>query len=96
MIDTAGVVRYWGLIDDQFGIGYAHDKAKKAFLEDALADILAGRQVRTPSTQSVGCRIARVNHRPPKGDITYSNQIARIFGPTASSVIGREKSLRLR
>src|ERR1700722_14656611 len=79
VIDSAGVVRYWGLIDDQFGIGYAHDKAKKAFLEGALADVLGGRQVRTPSTPSVGCRIARVNRRPPKGDVTYSNQIARIF-----------------
>ncbi len=79
VIDSAGVVRYWGLIDDQFGIGYAHDKVKKAFVEDALADILAGRQVRTPSTPSVGCRIARVNRLPPRGDVTYSNQIARIF-----------------
>jgi mono/diheme cytochrome c family protein/peroxiredoxin len=79
VIDSAGVVRYWGLIDDQFGIGYAHDKAKRAYVEDAIADILAGRDVRLPATQPIGCRISRVSRRPPKGDITYSNQIARVF-----------------
>jgi len=79
VIDAAGVVRYRGLIDDQFGIGYAHDKAKRTYLEDALGDLLAGREVRVAATESIGCRIGRVNRRPPQGDITYANQIARIF-----------------
>jgi thiol-disulfide isomerase/thioredoxin/mono/diheme cytochrome c family protein len=79
VLDGAGVVRYWGLIDDQFGVGYAHDKAKRPYVEESLGDILAGREVRVPLTRSVGCRIGRVNRRAPHGDVTYANQISRIF-----------------
>ena len=79
VLDSAGVVRYAGLIDDQFGVGYAHEKTKRAYVDEALSDVLAGRDVRTPLTRSVGCRISRVNRRAPKGDVTYANQISRIF-----------------
>jgi peroxiredoxin/mono/diheme cytochrome c family protein len=79
VLDAAGAVRYSGLIDDQFGVGYAHDKPKRRYVDDALGDVLAGRDVRIPATRSVGCRIGRVNRRPPTGDVTYANQISRIF-----------------
>ena len=79
VLDAAGVVRYWGLIDDQFGVGYAHDKAKRRYVDDALSDVLAGHDVRVPMTQSIGCRIGRVNRRTPTGNVTYANQISRIF-----------------
>jgi peroxiredoxin len=79
VLDAAGVVRYCGLIDDQFGVGYAHEKTKRPYVEDALRDVLAGLDVRVPLTRSIGCRIGRVNRRVPKGDITYAHQISRIF-----------------
>jgi len=79
VLDPSRVVRYWGQIDDQFGVGVARGKAVHNYLADALDDLLAGKAVRTPSKASVGCRIGRVNPRPATGDVTYSNQIARIL-----------------
>jgi peroxiredoxin len=78
LLDAARVVRYWGRIDDQFGIGYARKKPVNRYLQDALDAVLEGRNVQTASVDSVGCRIGRV-HRQPKGDVTYANQIAPIL-----------------
>jgi peroxiredoxin len=79
LLDPSRVVRYWGQIDDQFGVGVARGKAVHNYLQDALDDVLAGKPVRTASKDSVGCRIGRVNQRPAKGDVTYSNQISRLL-----------------
>src|SRR3984885_11913442 len=34
LLDPAGVVRYWGRIDDQFGVGYVRNKPVNRFLQD--------------------------------------------------------------
>jgi peroxiredoxin len=78
VLDAGGTVRYRGKIDDQFGVGYARSTATRHHLADALDDVLAGKPVRTASVEAVGCRIGRVNRRPEKGNVTYSNQVARI------------------
>jgi peroxiredoxin len=78
LLDPAGIVRYWGRIDDQFGIGYTRTKPMNRYLQDALDSILAGKSVQTASVDSVGCRIGRLN-RQAKGDVTYANQIAPIL-----------------
>jgi thiol-disulfide isomerase/thioredoxin/mono/diheme cytochrome c family protein len=79
VLDREGVIRYAGLVDDQFGVGYAHDKPKRRFLDEALGDVLAGGAVRVPATAAIGCRIGRINRRPPTGNVTYANQIARVL-----------------
>ena len=79
LLDPSHVVRYWGQIDDQFGVGFVRTKPTRRFLQDALEDILASRAVGTPVVEPVGCRIGRVNRRTPTGNVTYSNQIARIL-----------------
>jgi thiol-disulfide isomerase/thioredoxin len=78
LLDQSRVVRYWGRIDDQFGIGYARTKPINRYLQDALDAILEDRAVHTAAVESVGCRINRVN-RQPKGEVTYANQIAPIL-----------------
>ena len=78
LLDQSRVVRYWGRIDDQFGIGYARNKPNNRYLQDALDAVLESKEVRTASVESVGCRIGHVN-RQPKGDVTYANQIAPIL-----------------
>ncbi len=78
LLDQARVVRYWGRIDDQFGIGYGRNKPINRYLQDALDAILEGKSVQTAAVESIGCRIGRVN-RQPKGDVTYANQIAPIL-----------------
>lgn len=79
VLDEKRVVRYHGRIDDQYGVGYIRDEVQKPFLKNAVADLLAGRKVKTPATEVVGCFIGKI--RKPKADslVTYSNQVARIL-----------------
>ena len=41
--------------------------------------MLAGKTVETPHVDAVGCLIGRTREPDEKSDVTYSNQIARIF-----------------
>lgn len=79
LLDDQRVIRYWGRIDDQFGVGYAKPEAKRSYLQDAIDDLLAGREVALPKTEAVGCHIARVQRTAPSGDISYTSHIARVM-----------------
>ncbi len=66
VLDREGVIRYAGLIDDQFGIGYAHDKPKRRFVDDR-----AGRPAGRARGPRAGDRIDWLPHRsdqPPPAD----------------------------
>lgn len=78
VLDRERQIRYWGRIDDQFGVGYSRQEAKLNYVAKAIDDLLADRPVSTPQIASVGCRIGRVARIAPKGEITYSKQISRI------------------
>lgn len=78
VLDRDGNVLYHGRIDDQFGVGYQRQKEVRRELAVALKEILAGKPVSVPDTEPVGCFIGRAKHKPPTGDITYTNQIARL------------------
>jgi peroxiredoxin len=79
VLDQQRVVRYWGRIDDQYGVGYARDNPQRLDLKLALDELLAGRPVSTPITTSIGCHIGR--RVTPKLDshVTYSQHIAPIL-----------------
>ena len=79
VLDKGRSIRYWGRIDDQYDIGIQRDAPKTHHLADALDELLAGREVSTPVTESIGCHIGRVQKIKPHGDITYSKHIAAIF-----------------
>jgi peroxiredoxin len=79
VLDQDRVVRYWGRIDDKSGVGYVRDTTDQHFLAEALDQLLAGKEIATPSTESVGCYIGRVREPVEDADVTYSNQIARIL-----------------
>lgn len=79
VLDEARVVRYWGRVDDQYGIGYLRDEPKRADLKIALEELLAGKVVSKPVTVSVGCHIGRVKQAVKDSPVTYSNQIARLL-----------------
>lgn len=79
LLDGQRVVRYRGRVDDQFGIGYARSAPEHRDLAEALEAVLAGKDVGTPVTKTVGCYIGRVNRKPPTGEITYSKHIAPIL-----------------
>ncbi|WP_153557919.1 redoxin domain-containing protein [Roseimaritima sediminicola] len=79
LLDRQRVVRYHGRIDDQYGVGVSRDKTVRADLENALDELLAGKEVSVPETEVIGCHIGRVKELAPTGDITYTRHIAPIL-----------------
>ena len=79
LLDADRNVRYHGQIDDQYGVGIIKKKADRQYLNDAIDALLNEQDVALTETDAVGCVIGRVKKIEPKGDITYSNQISRIF-----------------
>jgi thiol-disulfide isomerase/thioredoxin len=83
IVDKAGVVRYQGRIDDQFGFGltagYAKPKVTRRDLVEALDELVAGKSVSVAQTKAEGCLIGRAPKGNSKSDVTYSNQIARLL-----------------
>ncbi|MCB0649546.1 MAG: thioredoxin family protein [Saprospiraceae bacterium] len=54
LLDKNKVVKYIGAIDDN---AMSPESVKTKFLEDAIADLMAGKSVKTPTTKAVGCGI---------------------------------------
>jgi peroxiredoxin/mono/diheme cytochrome c family protein len=80
LLDSSGVVRYRGRIDDQFGIDYARPgKPTRRDLAIALDELLAGKPVSVPRTEAAGCRIGRVARPKANGRITYAKHVSRIL-----------------
>jgi peroxiredoxin len=79
VLDQERKIRYQGRIDDQYGIGYARSSSSKNYVAAALDELLADKRVSTPMTNAVGCYIGRSQRKSPTGDVTYSNQIARVL-----------------
>ena len=80
VLDGGRVVRYWGRIDDQYGVGVRRPAPERRDLADALEELLAGRPVSRPVVPSVGCRIGvGPSPRAEDGDVTYAKQISRIL-----------------
>jgi len=79
VLDKDQVVRYSGRIDDRSGVGYIRDKIDNDYLSTALDAVLAGKEVKKAHVDTVGCLIGRAREADSKSEITYSNQVARIF-----------------
>ncbi|HEY4308753.1 MAG TPA: redoxin domain-containing protein [Pirellulales bacterium] len=83
VLDPQGIVRYHGRIDGQYsfgaGVGYAQPKSDRNDLAEALNELLAGKPISVATTDVKGCLIGRVRQPQGKSDVTYSQQIARIF-----------------
>jgi peroxiredoxin len=79
VIDSNRVIRYWGRIDDQYGVGYSRSAATRNFVSEALDDLLAGKEVREPMQEPVGCIIGRMQRHAPSGNVTYTKDIAAIL-----------------
>jgi peroxiredoxin len=79
ILDQKRVVRYHGRVDDQYGVGYIRDKPQQSFVRTAIEDLLASREVKTSSTEIVGCFIGRMRKPDPDSKVTFSNQIVRIL-----------------
>jgi peroxiredoxin/mono/diheme cytochrome c family protein len=79
VLDALRNVRYQGRVDDQYGIGYQQPAPKERDLIRTLDELLAGKAVSKPLTEASGCFIGKVKREAPRGDITYTNQVARLI-----------------
>ncbi len=79
VLDKDRVVRYWGRIDDQFGVGFQKEEPTRNDLEVAIDELLDGKPVTIATTTAPGCLIGRVHRPNPSGEVTYANQISRLI-----------------
>ncbi|MFN4258712.1 MAG: redoxin domain-containing protein [Gemmataceae bacterium] len=87
VLDHNFVVRYRGRIDNGY---YARLKKNARVtshdLRDALDDLLAGKPVREPATEAIGCAIVRDgNNVSPKGQVTYYRDVLPILQANCQS-----------
>ncbi len=79
VLDEKRIIRYHGRVDDQYGVGYVRDEVKREDLKVALDELLAGKEVSTPTTEAPGCFIGRIQKPKADSKITYSKHIAHIL-----------------
>lgn len=83
VLDADRVVRYHGRIDDQYGyqsgVGYQQPEPSRHDLAMAIDELLDGNHPSIDQTPVLGCLIGRVREPDPNAEVTYSNQIARLF-----------------
>jgi len=83
LLDRERRIRYFGRVDGQYtfgsGVGLAQPQPKRNDLQIAIDELLAGTDVSVPVTQAKGCIIGRARAANETSEVTYSNQIARIF-----------------
>ncbi|QDU94625.1 redoxin domain-containing protein [Lignipirellula cremea] len=79
LLDGQRRVRYWGRIDDQYGVGYARDNPQRQDLKEAIDQLLAGKPITLPEAEATGCHIGRIRQPDPNAKVTYSQQISRLL-----------------
>ncbi len=75
VLDGARRLRYRGRIDDQHRLGGSRPAPTREDLREALEDVLAGREVRVPTTPVDGCLIAPPAP-PPATTPTWAEHVA--------------------
>lgn len=79
VLSPTGDVLYTGRIDDRFAsLGRKREGDVRVDLEEALADIVAGRNVAVPETKPIGCLLEE-SPAAVDGDVTYSRDIAPLI-----------------
>jgi hypothetical protein len=73
-------VFYQGAIDDQLSEGAQKPDAEHKFLEDALVEFMAGKEITTPRTEPHGCLINFSVEDPSDDANFYSKKVAPLLG----------------
>src|SRR3954452_13275058 len=79
LLDRQRVIRYQGRIDDQYLVGINRDKPTHEDLRLAIDELLAGKIVSTPKTDSIGCIIGRAHEPNANSPVTYARDVAPIL-----------------
>lgn len=82
--DAQRRLRYYGRIDEQYGIGYGRKQRGEQYLTNAINAITQGHNVPVPVTRAVGCIIGREKKADSAkttdaAAITYANQVSRVL-----------------
>lgn len=79
LLDADRVIRYWGRIDDQYGISSQLAKPRSEDLVNAIQELLANKAVTKAETPVQGCLIGRVRTAKADAAVTYTKHIAPIL-----------------
>ncbi len=79
LIDQKGVIRYRGRIDDRHGYTFRRDSSTRADLEEAIREVLAGKEVSVAKTEPLGCLLHRRAEEVASADVTFASQVSRII-----------------
>ncbi|GMU34332.1 MAG: redoxin domain-containing protein [Planctomycetia bacterium] len=83
VIDKEGLIRYRGMIDDQYALGEKRDKPKVKYLQKAIDAALKGNDPRETRTAAPGCLITRTaskkKTKASKTKFTYASHVAKII-----------------
>ena len=83
LLDQSMIVRYCGRVDDQYQPGVTRGQPTRNDLRIALDQLLAGKTVSVPRTDTTGCLIGRIK-TPVKAsastaEVTFCKQVSRIL-----------------
>lgn len=79
VVDKDGIIRYRGMIDDQYALGEGRTEPKYHYLDKGIRAALKGETAFTSRTAAPGCVITRVARKAKKdGKITYASHVARV------------------
>lgn len=83
VLDAAGTIIYRGAVDDQYGLGYAHDAPRNEWLRDALRATLAGQRPGISATTAPGCALslpdAKAAAPATTPAVTWNGRVSRII-----------------
>ncbi|MEO7402392.1 MAG: redoxin domain-containing protein, partial [Burkholderiales bacterium] len=79
LLDRERVVRYQGRVDDQYLVGIVRDKPGREDLRLAIDELLAGKSISFPRTDTLGCIIGRAHEPTANSPVTYARDIAPIL-----------------
>jgi peroxiredoxin len=79
VLDGDFALRYRGRVDDRYGVASRKPKATRADLAEAIDEVGASKKVSVAETEADGCLIDRPRQAKPRGDVTYSKQVAPIL-----------------
>lgn len=79
VLDHRHQIRYRGRISDRVGTDFKREKANQTEVEDAVKELLSGKDVTVPEAGAQGCLITRTSKLKDQGPITYAKHVARIL-----------------
>ena len=78
VLDARRTLVYRGMLDDQYGLGFAKRAPERRYLERALEAVIAGDPVATPATVAHGCLLDLADAPRAASAVTYHERISRI------------------